>query len=89
MHVIGHQAVGPDVELVPACLCSQDKGIRAVVVVAEEDLHPSRATLSDVVWNAWDHDAGEARHRLVRRKLSFTSCLMSILSPLFLCPRFS
>ena len=58
MDVVGHQAVCPDVEPLFVGLAGEDTHVGSIVPVREEDLHPSRAALNDVMREIADDDPG-------------------------------
>jgi len=57
VHVVGHQAVGPDAQSVPMGLISQDPSVETIVVFREEDLHSPCTALRNVMWHAGYHYA--------------------------------
>ncbi len=65
VHVVRHQAIGPDRHPV----LGQELDIGALVPVVEEGLEPPVAPLGHVMRDAGNHDAGETGHggRLARR----------------------
>ena len=62
MDVIGHEAVGPALDvLCPAGFC-QEGEVMSVIVIREEDLLPAVTALRHVVWGAGMDDAGGSWH---------------------------
>lgn len=62
MDVIGHEAVGPALDvLCPAGFC-QEGEVMSVIVIREEDLLPAVTALRHVVWGAGMDDAGGSGH---------------------------
>ena len=64
VHVIRHQTVGPDVEVIPLAHPGQEDPVGAVVAVREEDPHAPRAALRQVMRYARENRSRESRHRL-------------------------
>ena len=63
VHVIGHQAVGPDVQSVATGVLSQEPNVKSIVVFGEEDPHSAGSALCDVVWQVGHNNSSETRHR--------------------------
>jgi hypothetical protein len=55
--MVGHQAIGPDADLVLAAPLAEQIEVGAVVIVAEERLLPPVASLRDVVRAVGDNDS--------------------------------
>ena len=62
MDVVGHQAIGPDLDPEFAAGFGEPIAIERVVLVAEKDALAPIAALSDVVGNAGQDDASDAGH---------------------------
>ncbi len=69
VNVVGHQAVGPDLDPCPSCRIRQQVEVQFVVAILEEGLLAAVAALRHVVRDAGEHDAWEAGHgwRLTRQ----------------------
>ena len=62
MHVVGHQAPRPHLDVGLAAVLRQEIAVERVVLVGEEGARAAVATLRDMVRDAGDDDAGEAGH---------------------------
>ncbi len=62
VHMVGHQHPGPHLHARGGSVLGHQVAIGAIVVVAEEGLGPTVATLGDVVGDAGEHRAGETGH---------------------------
>jgi len=62
MHVVGHQAIGPDLDAEFGAGRGEPIAIEGVVLVAEENALAAVASLRDMMRRAGKDDAGDARH---------------------------
>jgi hypothetical protein len=62
MHVVRHQAPGPDIDPCGAAVLREQVAVQRIVVVAEERPRAAIATLGDMVRVIGDDDTGEAGH---------------------------
>lgn len=62
MHVVGHEAVGPDGHAGLARLLGQQIAVDFVIAILEKDGLLPVAALRYMVGQTWDDEAGEARH---------------------------
>src|SRR5258708_28906826 len=62
MHMVGHQAPGPDLDIGPAALRGEKITVERIICVAEESARAAVAALGDMVRSAGDNDASEAGH---------------------------
>lgn len=62
VHVVGHQAVGPDLHSGPAGCLGKEIKIERIIAILEERLFATVAPLGDVVGNAGKDQAGKATH---------------------------
>jgi hypothetical protein len=62
MHVVRHQAPGPDFDPGRATMAGEQIAIERIVVLAEERPGPPIATLGDMVWETGNDDTGKAGH---------------------------
>jgi len=58
VHVVGHQAIGPDRDIGAMRRFGKEIEIERIVAIFEEGLFAPIATLGDVVWDAWEDDSG-------------------------------
>ena len=72
VHVVGHQAIGPDLHPCLARGIGQQVQIQLIVAILEEGLLAAVAALRHVVRDAGQHDAGEAGHGARLTRLSVT-----------------
>jgi hypothetical protein len=63
MDMVGHQTIGPTRHPVGSATLGQEIAIKHVVASLDKQLLSPIATLSDMVRQVGDHDAGEASHR--------------------------
>ena len=64
VHVVGHQAIGPDLDARVGAMGGEKLAIEPVVLVAEERLQPAVAPLRDVVGMPRNHDSCQTCHDL-------------------------
>jgi hypothetical protein len=62
VHMVGHQAPGPDLHVPPHGLPGQQIAIDVLVAVLEEDRLPTLATLGNMVGRMADNAAAQAGH---------------------------
>jgi hypothetical protein len=62
MHMVGHQAVGQNLQSKLGGILNQELKIMLPIIVAEKNISPAIAALRDVVAQARDHDSGDPRH---------------------------
>src|SRR4051794_7568137 len=70
MNVIGHQAIRKNRDAMPKALAGEDSEIGSAVVIDEENILPIVASLGDVMNQAGDDDASDARHGEMMAKAS-------------------
>ncbi len=63
VHMVGHQAVGQNADIVRADVVAEDGEVDAAVGIGEEDVLAEVAALGDMMSHAGNDDAGETRHR--------------------------
>jgi hypothetical protein len=70
--VVGHQAIGPDLNPCPARGIGQQIEVQFVVAILEEGLLAAVAALRHMMRDAGQYDAGKARHewRLSQRDVT-------------------
>lgn len=62
MHMIRHQAVGPDNHFPPRAPFCHEFAIDLIVPVAKEGFKPAVAPLSDMMWHVGRHDPRDTCH---------------------------
>ena len=81
MDMIGHQHPGPDLDSGGATRLGQQSPVQRIVVLAEKHLRAAIATLSDVVRQSGNNEAGKTAHRpswLPRRGMSI-QCTVTVM----------
>jgi len=64
MDMIRHQTIGPDLHFALPAPFGQESEVGPVIIVIEESLHPSVATLGNVVRDSGCYDTGDSGHVL-------------------------
>lgn len=67
VHVVGHQAIGENLDFVLPCAGMQHSAVEVAIRVIEEHRLAAIATLGHVERDVGDHLAGESRHEKRRR----------------------
>lgn len=62
VHVVRHQAPGPDLDIGRAAVLREQVAIERIVAVAEDGPYPAIAALGDMVGMTGNDDMGEAGH---------------------------
>jgi len=62
MHVIGHQAISPDLDAGLAALLGQQIGIKVLIPILNEDRLATVSSRRDAVGNAGNNDASDSGH---------------------------
>jgi len=84
MHMIRHQAIGPDLHLTFSAPFGQQGDVGTIIVIVEEGLHSSVAALSYMVRNTGSYDTSDSCH--VRKLIELPSQVklqLSTVSPEF------
>ena len=63
MHMVRHQAPGPDCHAAFAAPFSHQRYIGMIVIVAEKGLLAAIAALRDMMGKAWGYNAGDTCHK--------------------------
>lgn len=64
MHMVGHQAPGPDGHPFFGAPLGHQIEVDLIIVIAKKGLLPTIAPLGDVMRHPWDYDTGDSGHAL-------------------------
>jgi hypothetical protein len=76
MHMVGHQAPGPHLDVGLAAVLRQEIAVERIILPAEEGARAAVAALRDMVRDTGDDDAGETTHVSIMRNGELQSQLV-------------